>query len=294
MILRVAVATAFLTFLALFWRVLDIEANPLDGWVYSAYAAAFTILAVYRAGLAARERQALRAAPRAARGERPWVQSLDLLGFAALPMGLMLATLYAVPEKTMGMLQRIFYVHVPSAWVAFIAFGVVAVASVVHLARRSAAADRVAHASAEVGVVFTTIAVVTGPLWAKPAWGIWWTWDARLTLTLVLWLIYLGYLLLRLYIPDPERQARLAAVTGILGAVGVPIDYMAIRWWRTQHPQPVIGGGEGSGLHPTMLRAVLFMFGVFLVQYLALVLRRAETARLESQRDQGSGGPTSA
>src|SRR5208282_831316 len=135
-----------------------------------------------------------------------------------------------------------FYYHVPSAWTAFLLFFVNLVASVVYLIRKSTKADAVALVSAEVGVVFCTVVLVTGPIWARPVWGIWWTWDIRLTTTLVLWLIYVSYLVLRRFSSGGQTQV-LAAALAIFGFVDVPIVYMSIRWFRTQHPSPVIGGG---------------------------------------------------
>jgi len=155
----------------------------------------------------------------------------------------------------MGDIQRIFYYHVPSAFAAFACFFVNLAASLAYLKTRNAKLDALALASAQVGVVFCTIVLITGPLWARPVWGIWWTWDARLTTTLVLWLIYVSYLLLRRFAAGPQVQT-LAAVLGIFGALDVPIVYMSNRWWRTQHPAPVFGGGEDSGIKdPAMLAA---------------------------------------
>jgi heme exporter protein C len=166
--------------------------------------------------------------------------------------------LYAPTESTMGEVQRIFYFHVSSDWVSFLAMFFVFFDSLRFLAKRERDLDIKAAAAAEVGVVFCTMGILTGMLWAKPVWGIWWTWDPRLTSFFVLWLIYLGYLMLRRLVESPEQRARLSAVFGVLGAVDVPIVYMSNRWWRTQHPQPVIAGGEGSGLDPQM-RVVFFI-----------------------------------
>src|SRR6266568_561713 len=170
--------------------------------------------------------------------------------------------IYVAPEEqTMHEVQRIFYYHVPSAMVAFLFFAVSLCGSIGFLSwRRSRpnmaqASDAWALAGAEVGVVFCTVVLITGPLWGRRAWGIWWTWDARLTTTLVLWLIYVSYLLLRRFAAGPQMQT-LAAVLAIVGYLDVPIVYMSTRWWRTQHPSPVIGGGQGSGLDPSMWPAV--------------------------------------
>ena len=198
-----------------------------------------------------------------------------LVLFALVTLGLLLyalnQALYVAPtEETMGDIQRIFYYHVPSAFVAFACFFANLLASLVYLKNRSPAADSFALATAEVGVVFCTIVLITGPLWAKPVWGIWWTWDARLTSTLLLWLIYVSYLILRRFSSGGQTPV-LAAVLSVFGSVDVVFVYMSIRWFRTQHPQPVIGGGEGSGLNPAMGHALLanvvafFAFGALLV-----------------------------
>jgi heme exporter protein C len=185
--------------------------------------------------------------------------TLLLLGY-----GFCQAMFIAPKELTMGDVQRIFYYHLPSAWTAFLMFFVNFLASLWYLARRNVAADALALAAAEVGVTFCTIVLITGPLWARPVWGIWWTWDARLTSTLVLWLIYVSYLMLRHYATGGQIPV-LAAALGVFGFVDVPIVYMAIRWFRTQHPQPVIGGGPGSGLDPRMWVAVLWNLAAFLM-----------------------------
>jgi heme exporter protein C len=190
-----------------------------------------------------------------------------LLGlYAAVTVALMFwgyyQAIYVAPdESTMHEIQRIFYYHVPSAMVAFLFFAVSLAGSVGFLAfrrtqiRLAQISDAWALAGAEVGLVFCTIVLITGPMWGRRAWGIWWTWDARLTTTLVLWLIYMSYMLLRRFAAGPQVQT-LAAVLGIFGALDVPIVYMSNRWWRTQHPSPVFGGGEGSGIKdPTMLHA---------------------------------------
>ena len=191
---------------------------------------------------------------------------------------------FVVPtEKTMGVVQRIFYIHVPSAWIAFFAFFVVFVASLIFLITQKRHWDSVAASAAEVGVVSCAVVLLTGPFWAKPVWGIWWAWDARLTLTLVLFLIYVGYLMLRFYVPDAERRGRLAAVFSILGIVNVYFTYMANRWWRTQHPQPVIAGGEGSGLDPKMWTALLWCLAALLCWSAFLFVQRYRMERAEEQ-----------
>jgi heme exporter protein C len=180
------------------------------------------------------------------------------------------AALFLAPdEKTMHVIQRIFYFHVPS-WIAmFVAFSVVFVANIAYLATRKANWDCLGVSAAEVGVVCCTIGLATGPLWARPVWGIWWTWDARLTTTFILWLLYISYLLLRGLLDNPEKKATLSAVFGIFAFLDVPLVYVSNRLWRTQHPQPVILGGNGSGLDPTMgkvlLLCVIAVIGVMII-----------------------------
>ena len=201
--------------------------------------------------------------------------TLLLLGY-----GFYQAIYVAPTEATMGDVQRIFYYHLPSAWVAFLLFFVNFLASIWYLVRRNPGADALALASAETGVSFCTIVLLTGPIWARPIWGIWWTWDARLTSTLVLWLIYVSYLVLRHYATGGQVPV-LAAALGIFGFVDVPIVYMAIRWFRTQHPQPVIGGGQGSGLDPRMWTAVLWNLLAFAMLALLFVWIRYRQALAE-------------
>jgi len=180
------------------------------------------------------------------------------------------AALFLAPdEKTMHVIQRIFYFHVPS-WIAmFIAFSIVFIANIAYLATRKPTWDCLGVSAAEVGVVCCTIGLATGPLWARPVWGIWWTWDARLTTTFILWLLYISYLLLRGLLDDPEKKATLSAVFGIFAFLDVPLVYVSNRLWRTQHPQPVILGGNGSGLDPTMgkvlLLCVIAVIGVMII-----------------------------
>jgi heme exporter protein C len=197
-------------------------------------------------------------------------------------LALYLVFLYAPQEATMGEVQRIFYFHAPSAWTAGTAYFIVFIGSVIYLWKRTPWADELAHASGEVGFVFMSTVLVTGPLWAKPVWGIWWTWDARLTLTFVLWLLFVSYLMLRAYVSNPGRAAVLAAVVGIIGFVDVPVDYMAIRWWRTQHPQPVLAGGENSGLDPRML--LTFFVCVGALHCLLSYLLRQRLRMMRTQR----------
>ncbi len=171
------------------------------------------------------------------------------------------ALIGAPTERSMGDVQRIFYYHVPSAWTAFLLFSINFVASITYLINRRPAADILALTTAEVGVVFLTVNLVTGPIWARPVWGIWWTWDWRLTSTLVMWLIYVSYLLLRRFSSGGETPV-LAAALAVLGALCVPFVYFSIWFFRTQHPSPVIGGG--GSLDPRMWHALLINWLAFL------------------------------
>src|ERR1700741_4762614 len=185
---------------------------------------------------------------------------LSVVTAVLLAYALYQALVVAPTERTMGDVQRIFYYHVPSAWTAFLLFTINFVASVLYLIRRSSVADAIAVVTAEVGVVFCTVVLVTGPLWARPVWGIWWTWDVRLTSTLVLWLIYVSYLMLRRFSTSGQTPL-LAAVLAVFGALDVPLVYFSIWYFRTQHPQPVIGGG--GSLDPRMWRVLLINWLAF-------------------------------
>ena len=185
---------------------------------------------------------------------------LVILTGILLSYGLYQALVVAPTEQTMGNVQRIFYYHVPSAWTAFILFFVNFGASVAYLIKRRPTADIIALVTAEVGVVFCTVVLITGPIWARPVWGIWWTWDMRLTSTLVLWLIYMSYLFLRRFSSSGETPV-LAAALAVLGALCVPFVYFSIWFFRTQHPQPVVGGG--GSIDPRMLHALLINWLAF-------------------------------
>ena len=210
---------------------------------------------------------------------------LAVLTAAMLVYALYQALVVAPTERTMGDVQRIFYYHVPSAWTAFLLFLVNLVASVVYLVKRNPKVDALAMVSAEVGVVFCTVVLVTGPIWARPVWGIWWTWDVRLTSTLVLWLIYVSYLLLR-RLSDSAQAPVLAAVLAIFGALDIPLVYFSIWFFRTQHPQPVIGGG--GSIDPRMWRVLLINWMAFLCFALLMGWSRyrLETMRREVEEAQ--------
>ncbi len=201
-------------------------------------------------------------------------------GLLGLALALMIAALYLVfryvpTEATMGVVQRIFYFHVPVAWTAFLVMGIVFVGSIGYLWKRDRKWDVLAHAAAEVGLVFTTLVLITGSIWAKPIWGAWWVWEPRLTTALVLWLIYVAYLLVRGYAAQESRAARFAAVVGIIGSLDVPVVALSITLWRTQHPAPLIFEG---GLAPSMLLTLMVCLAAFTVLFV-LLLRIAVSLR---------------
>jgi len=212
---------------------------------------------------------------------------VDILGGVSIVgvlVGLYLALLWAPTEAVMGDVQRIFYFHMPSAWVALgPSFTVVFVCSILYLVKKDLRYDRIAAASAEIGVMFTTITLVTGPLWARPIWGAYWTWDPRLTTTLVLWFIFVAYLMLRASSSPGHKRARLAAVVGIVGWVDVPIVFMSIRWWRTIHP--LLINGQGMNLDSSMAFVLMFCLGVFSLLYVYLLIIRVRQEELGSRVD---------
>jgi heme exporter protein C len=190
------------------------------------------------------------------------------------------ALVLAPREADMGDVQRLFYFHMPSAWVALgPAFTCVFGFSIAYLATGKLAYDRVAGAAAEIGVVFTTITLVTGPLWAKPAWGVFWTWEPRLTTTLILWFIYAGYLLVRTVTLPGHKRARLAAVYGIVGWIDVPIVFLSIWWWRTVHPRILGEGGFAMDARMTWVLGVCLAAFTILFVYLLLLRVRIEAAK---------------
>ncbi|HYJ80429.1 MAG TPA: cytochrome c biogenesis protein CcsA [Longimicrobiaceae bacterium] len=221
---------------------------------------------------------------------------LGVLATAALLAALRMVFFYAPTEREMGIVQRIFYVHVPSAWVAFLAFGIVALCSLGYLWLRDARLDAIAVSAAELGMVFTTIVLLTGPLWGKIAWGAWWVWEPRLTLTLLLWFIYLGYFVLRGAAETPDRGRRFAAILGVVGAVDIPLIHVSVNWWRSQHPQPVILRPEGPSADPAIVQTLLVSLLAFTLLFVSLLLLRYALERL-STRVEGlrlRGGPRSA
>lgn len=196
-------------------------------------------------------------------------------------------------EVTMGVVQRIYYVHVPAAWVAFLAFGIVGMCSAVYLWLGDERLDAAAVSAAEGGLLFTTIVLLTGPLWARIAWGVWWEWDPRLTLTLLLWFIYVGYFMLRGATESPQRGKRFAAVLGILGVIDIPLIHLSVTWFRSLHPGPVVLRPEGPQADPSMVITLLTGFGAFLLLFFALMAYRYALERLTVERSTAfAGTPT--
>ena len=181
--------------------------------------------------------------------------------------------------------QRIFYFHVPSAWLGFMAFFVVFCGSVAYLVTRDRKYELISVASAEIGVLFISLVLITGPIWAKPIWGTWWVWDARLTSTLILWLIYVAYLMLRSQTDAGSMRARYAAVLGIVGFLNIPFIHFSVLWWRTFHPPPkmISSEGLGAGMDPSMVSTLLLSLGAFTLLYFVLMGQRV---KVEMMRDE--------
>ncbi|MFL5403006.1 MAG: cytochrome c biogenesis protein CcsA [Gemmatimonadales bacterium] len=208
------------------------------------------------------------------------------LGLVALVVVYVLALGFTPVEARQGLAQKIFYVHVPAAWCALLAFSLVGIASGLYLWLEDPRLDRFAATSAEVGVVFSGIMLTTGPIWAKPIWGTWWTWDARLTLTLFLFFLFVGYLALRAAVHDPGERARFSAVVGILGMLLVPFVHLSVYLFRTLHPQPIVLKPSAPSLPAEMLRTLLISVAVFTLLYLGFVMARYGIALAEEIREE--------
>ncbi len=195
---------------------------------------------------------------------------------------MMLVDLYfifivAPTDSVLGHVQRVFYFHVPIAIMSFLAFFVVFIGSIGYLIKQTPKWDAIAHASAEVGVVFVTLALLTGMIWARPVWNTWWTWEPRLTTTLILWLIYVAYLMVRSYAPSQSKGAVYGAVVGIVGFVDVPIVYYSVVWWRSIHPSPVVGPfAQADSLDGSMALILLYSFITFIFFFAYMVMERME------------------
>ena len=219
-------------------------------------------------------------------GTRRRVSPLALVTLGALAVFAYAAFVFAPEDELQGAMQRIFYIHVPSAWVCFLAFGLTFGASIAYLSSRKEKWDTLAASSAEIGTVFTTVVLITGMMWGHAIWGVYWTWEPRLTSFLVLWLLYLGYLAVRAYVPDPARRARFSAVIGIIAFIDVPIIYLSVNWWRTLHPQQVIITSGGPHMPAAMLVALMVGLATFSLVYVYLVRLRLDVARLSTQLEE--------
>ena len=213
------------------------------------------------------------------------------IAFLIITSLLMLVNMYLIfmwvpTEQNLGISQRIFYVHVPVAWVGMVAIFLVAIGSVLHLITRNDRWDAIAYSAAEIGLIFGTLMLVTGALWAKPAWGVWWQWDPKLTTALILWFIYVGYLMVRAYAPSGSQGRRYASVVALIGAIDAPIIYMASVWWRTAHPDLNIGPLAESSLDTNMLMVWLYSTVTFTVFYVYLLIERISMRKAEDDIDE--------
>ena len=202
----------------------------------------------------------------------------QLLTYVLMLFALYTIFIYAPVEKTMGVIQKIFYIHVPSAFLAYMAFFITFIASIFYLYRKDSKWDTVAHCAVETGVIFCTIVLITGPIWAKPVWNVWWTWDPRLTTTLILWFTYVAYLMLRRSVKENQR-ANLSAVFGIIGFINVPITFFSIRLWRTIHP--VIITSRGLNMSWSMKFSLIITFIAFCFLFFSLLISRIRLERLK-------------
>lgn len=207
-----------------------------------------------------------------------------VLGLAGLAAVYVRAVVYTPVERVQGPAQKIFYVHVPAAWAALMAFVFTGLLSILYLWLRDRRLDAAAAASAEVGVVFSTVMITTGPIWGKTVWGTWWTWDARLTFTLLLFLMFVGYLMMRGAVVDHDMRARFSAVFGVMGLVLVPFVHLTVYWFRTLHPQPVVLKPTGPTLPASMLITLLSSVAAFTVLYFGFVTTRYGLMGLEDAR----------
>jgi heme exporter protein C len=217
---------------------------------------------------------------------------LGILAVAALGVSAVLSLVVAPADAVQGEVQRLMYIHVPAAWLAYLAFAVVFIASIAYLRTSRIRWDRLAAASAEIGVLFTALAIALGSLWGKPVWGTWWTWDPRLTTTAMLLLIYLGYLAVRRITDNPTRRARWAAVIGIVGFIDVPIVHLSVVWWRSLHQGSTVFRLGGPEIHGAMLVALLAGVAAFTVVYAYLMTLRLRVGRLEERAVREALSPT--
>ena len=204
---------------------------------------------------------------------------LGILALVTMLVGSYVGLAVVPADAAQGNVQRLMYVHVPAAWLAFLAFFVVFVMSVLYLIQRDDRWDRVAASSDEIGVVFTVLTLLLGMMWGKPTWGVFWTWDPRLTTTAILLAIYVGYGALRSFAEDGEKRARWSAIVGVIGFANVPIVYMSVTWWRTLHQPP----SSPRSVDPDILWTLMLNLAAFTLVYLYLMVRRVRYAKLEGE-----------
>jgi heme exporter protein C len=218
----------------------------------------------------------------------PWV----LMAGAGLVT--FVAAMSVSPDVVQGQLSRIMYVHVPSAWLAYLAFGITMLGSAMYLWKKNLKWDRLAHSSAEIGVFFTGLAIALGMTWAKPTWGVWWTWDARLTLTAIMFFVYLGYLALRRTTDNLDVRAKRASILGVVAIIQVPLVHFSVVWWRSLHQAPTIIRPEGPEMDTSMAVTLLIAVVSFTVMYVAMMIKRIELSRLDDEitiAEQSDRGP---
>lgn len=216
--------------------------------------------------------------------------ALSAVALAGLAVVYVMALQFTPVERLQGPAQKIFYVHAPAAWAALMAFAIVGIVSILYLWLRDERLDHFAASSAEVGLAFSCVMLTTGPIWAKPIWGTWWTWDARLTFTLFLFFLFLGYLTLRTAISEPSERARFSAVVGILGMLLVPFVHLSVYLFRTLHPQPVLMKPSAPSMPPEMLRTLLTSFAFFTLLYLGFTITRYGIALVRDAHEARDAG----
>ena len=210
------------------------------------------------------------------------VKVLGVIAFLALAVGSVVGLFVTPADVAQGDVQRLMYVHVPAAWLAFVSFFVVFLMSVLYLVQRDLKWDRVAMSSAEIGVLFTALTLILGSLWGRATWGVWWTWDPRLTTTAILMAIYVGYLAIRGFADDLDQRARWSSVVGIIGFVNVPIVYLSVVWWRTLHQPP----SSPRSVSPDILFALLLNLAAFSLVYVYFMVRRARLAAADEKLEE--------
>lgn len=214
------------------------------------------------------------------KGKQTWTTVGLFAGLALFVAALYMIFIYVPTEATMGTVQRIFYFHVPLAWLGLLSYTIVFAASIMFLWKRNIAWDNLASSAAEIGFVFTTLFLISGSMWAKPAWGVWWTWTPRLTTALILWFIYVAYLTVRFYASEKQQGARFGAVVGIVGFVDVPIIALATTVWQSEHPGALIFEG---GLVTSMKITLMTSIAAFTVLYAFLLTVRTGLKKRENE-----------